>query len=251
MEIAEAHVLVTGGASGLGAAVARRLAAEGARVAVLDRDGPAARSVAEEIAGRAWEVDVASDAAEQVVAEAASIAPIRGLVNCAGIATGARIVGREGPMPLAEFERTIRVNLVGTFNMMRLAAARMAETPPMADGARGAIVNTASVAAFDGQVGQAAYAASKGGVAALTLPAARDLARIGVRVTTVAPGVFATPMMAALPDEVQKGIAAAIPFPHRLGQPEEFADAVLFCLTNGYLNGETIRLDGAVRLPPG
>ncbi len=176
--------------------------------------------------------------------------PLWGLVNCAGIGGASRIVGRDGPMDLAAFERTIRVNLIGTFNMLRLAAARMQANTPDADGARGAIVNTASVAAFDGQIGQAAYAASKGGIVSLALPAARELARFGIRVNTVAPGIFLTPLLAELPPEVQQGIAGSIPFPNRLGDPAEFADVVLMCLTNSYLNAEVIRLDGGVRLPP-
>jgi NAD(P)-dependent dehydrogenase (short-subunit alcohol dehydrogenase family) len=251
MEIAGAHVLVTGAASGLGAATARALAAEGATVSVLDLDRAAAETVAAEIGGRAFAVDVASaEAAEAAIDAAARIAPIRGLVNCAGVGPAARIAGRDGPMPLDAFERAIRVNLIGSFNMLRLAAARMTGLDPLPGGERGAIVNTASVAAFDGQVGQAAYAASKGGIVSLALPAARELARFGIRVNTIAPGIFRTPLLEGLPGEVQDGIAAAIPFPARLGEPAEFAGAVRFCLTNAYLNAEVIRLDGGVRLPP-
>jgi NAD(P)-dependent dehydrogenase (short-subunit alcohol dehydrogenase family) len=175
---------------------------------------------------------------------------VRVLVNCAGIATGKRVVGRDGPLPLAEFERVIRVNLVGTFNMMRLAAAEMSAAEPLADGERGVIVSTASVAAFEGQIGQAAYSASKGGVAALTLPVARELAQHGIRVVAIAPGLFMTPMVAALPDEVKDGLAASIPFPHRLGRPEEYAALVAHIVDNSFLNGEVIRLDGALRMAP-
>jgi NAD(P)-dependent dehydrogenase (short-subunit alcohol dehydrogenase family) len=250
MDITDAHVAVTGGGSGLGEAVARALAVRGARVTVIDRNAEAAARVAAEIRGHALALDVTDAAAGPALdAATAALGPLRGLVNCAGIGGAERIVGRQGPMDLDAFERTIRVNLIGTFNMLRLAAARMQSNPPDADGARGAIVNTASVAAFDGQIGQAAYAASKGGIVALALPAARELARFGIRVNTVAPGIFKTPLLAELPEEVQQGIAASIPFPNRLGKPEEFAELVLLCLTNSYLNAEVIRLDGGARLP--
>jgi NAD(P)-dependent dehydrogenase (short-subunit alcohol dehydrogenase family) len=250
MDITNAHVAVTGGGSGLGEAVAGALAARGARVTVIDRNAEAAARVAGEIRGHALALDVTDAAAGPALdAAIAALGPLRGLVNCAGIGGAERIVGRQGPMDLDAFERTIRVNLIGTFNMLRLAAARMQSNPPDADGARGAIVNTASVAAFDGQIGQAAYAASKGGIVALALPAARELARFGIRVNTVAPGIFRTPLLAELPEEVQQGIAASIPFPNRLGKPEEFAELVLLCLTNSYLNAEVIRLDGGARLP--
>lgn len=251
MQISGAHVAVTGGGSGLGAAVARALAARGAKVTVIDRSGESAAHVAAETGGFALTLDVTDEAAGAALDTAiAAQGPLRGLVNCAGIGGASRIVGREGPMALDAFERTIRVNLIGTFNMLRLAAARMQDNAPDADGGRGAIVNTASVAAFDGQIGQAAYAASKGGIVALALPAARELARFGIRVNTVAPGIFLTPLLAELPDDVQSGIAASVPFPHRLGDPAEFADLVLMCLTNRYLNAEVIRLDGGLRLPP-
>jgi NAD(P)-dependent dehydrogenase (short-subunit alcohol dehydrogenase family) len=250
MDITDAHVAVTGGGSGLGEAVAGVLAARGARVTVIDRNAEAAARVAAEIRGHALALDVTDAAAGPALdAAIAALGPLRGLVNCAGIGGAERIVGRQGPMDLDAFERTIRVNLIGTFNMLRLAAARMQSNPPDADAARGAIVNTASVAAFDGQIGQAAYAASKGGIVALALPAARELARFGIRVNTVAPGIFRTPLLAELPEEVQQGIAASIPFPNRLGKPEEFAELVLLCLTNSYLNAEVIRLDGGARLP--
>lgn len=251
MQIADAHIAVTGGGSGLGEAVVRALAGRGARVSVIDRNAEGAGHVAQSLGGRAVALDVTDEGAGEALDDAiAAMGPLRGLVNCAGIGGAARIVGREGPMDLAAFERTIRVNLIGTFNMMRLAAARMQTNTPDTDGGRGAIVNTASVAAFDGQIGQAAYAASKGGIVSLALPAARELARFGIRVNTVAPGIFLTPLLAELPDEVQKGIAASVPFPNRLGDPVEFADVVLMCLTNSYLNAEVIRLDGGVRLPP-
>ena len=251
MELEGRHIAVTGGGSGLGEAVARALAAKAARVTVIDRSAEGAVRVATDIGGHALTLDVTDEGAGAALDGAIGVqGPLWGLVNCAGIGGASRIVGREGPMELATFERTIRVNLIGTFNMLRLAAARMQSNPPDADGARGAIVNTASVAAFDGQIGQAAYAASKGGIVSMALPAARELARFGIRVNTVAPGIFLTPLLAELPEEVQQGIAASIPFPNRLGKPAEFADVVLMCLTNPYLNAEVIRLDGGVRLPP-
>ncbi len=250
MQISGAHVAVTGGGSGLGAAVVLALGRAGARVTVIDRNADAARSVAGVVKGHALPLDVTDEGAGPALDTViAAMGPLRGLVNCAGIGGAARIVGREGAMPLEAFEKTIRVNLIGTFNMLRLAAERMQRNDPDADGARGAIVNTASVAAFDGQIGQAAYAASKGGIVSLALPAARELARFGIRVNTVAPGIFLTPLLAELSADVQQGIAASIPFPNRLGDPAEFADVVLMCLTNSYLNAEVIRLDGGVRLP--
>ena len=244
--------LVTGGGSGLGAATAAMLAEAGCRVAVLDRDAARAEDVAGRIGGLPLACDVTDEAgaASAVATAAARHGPARILVNCAGIGTAARIVGREGAMPLAAFERVVRVNLIGTFNLLRLAAAGMSTLEPLADGERGVIVNTASIAAYDGQVGQAAYAASKGGIVALTLPAARELARFGVRVMTVAPGLFATPLLAELPDEVQRSLGASIPYPARLGQPAEFAALVRTCVENPFLNGETIRLDGALRMAP-
>jgi NAD(P)-dependent dehydrogenase (short-subunit alcohol dehydrogenase family) len=218
---------------------------------VIDRNAAAAARVARDIGGHPLPLDVTDDGAGAALDQAIAVqGPFRGLVNCAGIGGAARIVGRNGPMPLADFERTVRVNLIGTFNMMRLAAARMQDNDPDAGGERGAIVNTASLAAFDGQMGQVAYAASKGGIVAMALPAARDLARSAIRVNTLAPGIFLTPLLAELPDDVRAGLASAIPHPARLGDPAEFADAVLFCLTNRYLNAEVIRLDGALRLPP-
>jgi NAD(P)-dependent dehydrogenase (short-subunit alcohol dehydrogenase family) len=250
MKIEGASALVTGGASGLGEATARMLAARGAIVHILDRNREAGETLAREIGGVAFSGDITDEAdAKFALNVAAGVGDgLRILVNCAGIGTAGRILGREGPLPLADFERVIRVNLIGTFNMMRLAAARMAEAPEQEDGARGVIVNTASVAAFDGQVGQAAYAASKGGIVSLALPAARELARFGIRVNTVAPGIFLTPLLHALPEEVQQSLAAQIPYPPRLGDPAEFADTVRYLIENQYVNGEVIRLDGAIRM---
>ena len=225
MDISGQAALVTGGGSGLGAATALRLAQAGARVAVLDVDIERAKATAAAAHGLALGCDVTDPAAaEQAIAAAAAAhGPARVLVNCAGIAPGKRIVGRDGAMPLADFERVVRVNLIGTFNMLRLAAAAMQALDPI-DGERGVIVNTASVAAYEGQIGQAAYAASKGGVAALTLPAARELAQSGIRVLAIAPGIFATPMLRGLPQETQDSLGAAVPFPKRLGEPREFAE---------------------------
>lgn len=244
--------IVTGAASGLGAATAERLAEAGAKVALLDINAEAAKPVAARIGGVAIRCDVKdAESATAALAEARRAhGAARILVNCAGIGPAKRIVGRDGPMPLPDFERVIAINLIGTFNMMRLAAAEMTALEPLADGERGFIVSTASVAAFEGQIGQAAYAASKGGVAALTMPAARELAQFGIRVMTIAPGIFATPMLSGLPEDVQASLAASVPFPKLLGRPEQFADLVLHCLRNTYLNGEVIRLDGALRMAP-
>jgi NAD(P)-dependent dehydrogenase (short-subunit alcohol dehydrogenase family) len=252
MDIKGQAAIVTGGGSGLGAATALRLAEAGAKVAVLDMNMEAALSVVSKISGLAIACDVSdADSAAAALARARETHGIaRILVNCAGIGTARRILGRDGPMPLADFERVIRVNLIGSFNMMRLVSADMAQLEPLADGERGVIVSTASVAAFEGQVGQAAYSASKGGVAALTLPAARELAQFGIRVLAIAPGLFLTPMLKGLPEEVQVSLGQSIPFPKRLGKPEEFAALVLHCVENLSLNGEVIRLDGALRLPP-
>jgi NAD(P)-dependent dehydrogenase (short-subunit alcohol dehydrogenase family) len=221
-------------------------------VHVFDRNQAAAEKVATEIGGVALSGDVTSedDAARALDVAAKAGDGLRILVNCAGIGTAGRIVGKNGPMPLADFERVIRVNLIGTFNMMRLAAERMSGLPERDDKARGVIVNTASVAAFEGQIGQAAYAASKGGIVSLALPAAREFSRFGVRVNTVAPGIFLTPLLYELPQEAQDSLASAIPYPSRLGDPGEFADAVRFVIENQYVNGEVIRLDGALRMQP-
>lgn len=250
MEIAGQTAIVTGGGSGLGAAVAEHLAARGARVAVLDIAGSAAEATAARIGGMAVAGDVADGPAMEaaVAAVVARFGPPRILAHCAGIGTAARVVGRDGPMPLDSFERVVRVNLVGTFNMIRLVGAAMVAAEPPDGGERGVIVATASVAAFEGQVGQAAYAASKGGIAAMTLPVAREFARFGVRVVTIAPGLFATPLLGELPEEARRSIAASIPFPSRLGAPDEFAALVAHAIENRFLNGEVIRLDGAMRL---
>jgi NAD(P)-dependent dehydrogenase (short-subunit alcohol dehydrogenase family) len=244
--------VVTGAASGLGAETAVALARSGAKVALLDVNAEGARTVAEQIGGLAVACDVTSaDQAAGALAEAkARHGAARILVNCAGIGPARRIVGRDGPHPLEEFERVIAINLVGTFNMLRLAAADMQTLEPLADGERGVIVSTASVAAFEGQIGQAAYAASKGGVAALTIPAARELAQFGIRVMAIAPGIFGTPMLRALPQAAQDSLGASVPFPKRLGEPREFADLVLTIVRSNYLNGEVIRLDGALRMAP-
>ncbi len=252
MDIEGRSALVTGGGSGLGEAVARELASQGARVAVLDIQPERARAVAADIGGIALAADVSqgpalAQAIEQ--AEQAHGAP-RLLMHMAGVVGACRVVSRDGsPAPLEEFERTVRINLIGTYNVVRLCAARMAALAPI-DGERGVMLLTASVAAFDGQIGQAAYAASKGGVAAMTLPLARDLASHAIRVVTVAPGLFDTPMMSGLPQEVQDSLGATVPFPKRLGRPQELAALAAHVVRNTYLNGETVRLDGALRMAP-
>jgi NAD(P)-dependent dehydrogenase (short-subunit alcohol dehydrogenase family) len=252
MQIEGQAAIVTGAASGLGLATAQMLIRQGARVALLDIDAPRVAEMAAQIGGIGLQCDVGDAAsAEHALAEArAAHGPAGILVSCAGIAPAKRIVGRSGPMQLAEFELVIRVNLIGTFNLLRLAAADMAALEPDEGGERGVIVNTASVAAFDGQIGQAAYASSKGGVAALTLPAARELARHGIRVVTIAPGLFETPMLLGMPEEVQRALAASVPFPNRFGRPEEYAALVQHIVDNPMLNGEVIRLDGALRMAP-
>jgi NAD(P)-dependent dehydrogenase (short-subunit alcohol dehydrogenase family) len=252
VNVAGAAAIVTGGASGLGAATARRLAALGAKVGVLDRDAARAHDVAAEIGGIAAPCDVSDG--DAVAAALATVRAAHGdariVVNCAGIGTARRMIGRDGPMPLADFERVVRVNLIGTFNVTRLAAAPMTALEPLDTGERGIIVMTASVAAFEGQIGQAAYAASKGGIVALTLPLARELAQFGIRVVTIAPGLFETPLLGDLPPDAQASLGASIPFPKRLGTADEYAHFVIACCENAFLNGETIRLDGALRLPP-
>ncbi len=252
MDIKGQAAIVTGGGSGLGEGTARALAASGAKVAVLDINREAAARVASEIGGVAVACDVASAAsAEAAIATARSAHGAACLlVNCAGIAPAARIVGKDGPMALDAFRRTIEINLIGTFNMMRLAASDMQTLAPNADGERGLIVMTASVAAFDGQIGQAGYSASKGGVAALTLPAAREFAKTGIRVMSIAPGLFGTPMLLGMPQALQDSLASQVPFPSRFGRPDEYAALVLHMLANPMLNGETIRLDGAIRMGP-
>jgi NAD(P)-dependent dehydrogenase (short-subunit alcohol dehydrogenase family) len=253
MEIAGHAALISGGASGLGQATAAGLAAAGAKVALLDIDGPAAQAAARPLGGLGFACDVTDAAAtERTVAAAREHhGPARIVVNCAGIGRAGRIVDRDGsPMPLDQFKRVVEVNLIGSFNLLRLAAAAMATLDPLADGERGVIVLTASVAAYDGQIGQAAYSASKGGIVGLTLPAARELARYGVRVVAIAPGVFATPMLAGLPQAAQDSLGAQVPFPPRLGHPDEYAALVQHICANRMLNGEVIRLDGALRMPP-
>jgi len=252
VDISGQVAIVTGGGSGLGEATARALAGRGAKVAVFDIGEDRAAKVAGEIGGFAAACDVSSAEAAQAAVEkaAAALGEARILVNCAGIAVGARTVAKDGPHPLDLYRKVIEVNLIGTFNMIRLVADRASRLEPLAGGERGVIVNTASVAAYDGQIGQAAYAASKGGVVGMTLPVARDLSKLGIRVMTIAPGIFRTPMMAAMPQEVQDSLGAAVPFPSRLGEPGEYAALALHIIENQMLNGETIRLDGAIRMAP-
>ncbi|WP_193597195.1 SDR family NAD(P)-dependent oxidoreductase [Microbacterium sp. YJN-G] len=257
MQITGQGALVTGGASGLGLATARRLAAAGAQVTIVDLPNSAGEEIAAELGGIFAAADVTSaDEVAAAVASAESIAPLRVVVNCAGIAPPAKVLDRDGtPADLGAFERIIRINLVGTFNVTSQAAAVMAQNEPMADerggsGDRGVIISTASVAAFDGQIGQPAYSASKGGVHAMTLPIARELARYGIRVCTIAPGIMETPMLAGLPQAAQDSLGEQVPYPSRLGRPEEYAALVEHIVANGYLNGETIRLDGAIRMAP-
>lgn len=250
MHIEDTGAIITGGASGLGEATARHFRAQGAQVTLLDRDTARGPEVASEIGASFAETDVTDAASvEAAIATAKSaMGRVTAAINCAGIATGAKTLGRDGPHDLGIFRQTVDINLVGTFNVARLAAAEMAGNPPDAGGARGVIVNTASIAAFDGQKGQAAYAASKGGIVGLSLPMARDLAREGIRVMAIAPGIFATPMMRGLPQEVQDSLAAEVTFPKRLGDPDEYARLARFIVECGYLNGEVIRLDGALRM---
>jgi len=253
MDVKGLAAVVTGGGSGMGAETARHLAQAGAKVAVLDINKANAEAVAAEIGGVAIECDVSSDASATAAFASAKDAhgPVRILMNCAGIAPAARVVGREGPHDLAFFSKVLNVNLVGTFNMLRLAAAEMSVLEPLNEtGERGVIINTASVAAYEGQIGQAAYSASKGGVVGMTLPAARELARFGVRVVTIAPGLIGTPMLLSMPQEVQDSLIATTLFPKRLGLPAEYAKLALHIIDNAMINGETIRLDGAVRLAP-
>ena len=255
MQLSDARAIVTGGVSGLGLAVAERLVAAGGKVALFDvNDDKGAEAVAALGAGNAryWKTDVTDEAAVAVNVAAAKefLGGLNVAVNCAGILGAGRVLGREAPMPLKNFSTTVMVNLVGSFNVAKAAADLMQHNAAGDDGERGVIVNTASVAAYEGQIGQAAYSASKGGVVGMTLPMARELARFGIRVNTIAPGIFWTPMVDGMPEDVQKSLSASIPFPSRLGRPAEFADLVAYILGNTYLNGETIRLDGAVRLAP-
>ncbi|MBK9133737.1 MAG: 3-hydroxyacyl-CoA dehydrogenase [Betaproteobacteria bacterium] len=251
MDISGKVFIVTGGASGLGEGAARALVAKGAKVVIADLQADKGEAVAKALGGAFVKCDVTQEADGQaVVAKATSLGKLMGLVNCAGIAIGQKTVGKDGPHKLADFARVVGINLVGTFNMIRLAADAMCKNEPEPTGERGVCINTASVAAYDGQIGQAAYSASKGGVVGMTLPIARDLARNGIRVMTIAPGIFGTPMMFGMPKEVQESLAAAVPFPSRLGTPEDYGKLAVHIVENDMLNGETIRLDGAIRLAP-
>lgn len=251
MEIKNKVFIVTGGASGLGAGTARMLVAAGASVVLADVQDEAGEKLATELGQTYVHCDVTSEADGQaVVAAAVKTGKLFGLINCAGVAPASRTVGRNGPHPLDLFQKVVMINLVGTFNMCRLASQAMSENTPEPTGERGVLINTASVAAYDGQIGQAAYASSKAGVVGLTLPLARDLSKLGIRCVTIAPGIFGTPMVFGMPQEVQDSLAASIPFPSRLGRPEDYAKLVSSIITNEMINGETIRLDGAIRMAP-
>ena len=253
MQISNHVFIVTGGASGLGGATSRMLATQGGKVIIADVQADRGEALARELGANARYVkcDVSSEADGRAAVDAAlALGTLRGLVNCAGIAIGEKVVGKEGPHALASFARVININLIGTFNMIRLAAEAMAKQEPTPEGERGVLVNTASVAAFDGQIGQAAYSASKGGVVGMTLPIARDLSRSGIRCVTIAPGLFATPMLLGMPQELQDSLGRQVPFPSRLGKPDEYAALVRHIVENVMLNGETIRLDGAIRMQP-
>ncbi len=252
MEIAGASAIVTGGASGLGAATARRLAAADVRVVLVDLQDDLGDAVAEEVNGAYVHADVTDEAQVQAAVDSAvEMGPLRILVNCAGVGTPSRTLNRDGePHELRLFEKVIAINLTGSFNCIRLAAAAMAKGDPLPTGERGVVVNTASVAAFDGQIGQAAYAASKGGIVGMTLPIARDLSSIGVRVNTIAPGIMDTPMLAGLPDAAKESLGQQVLYPKRLGTTEEFAETALFLITHSYMNGETVRMDGGIRMAP-
>ena len=250
MQIENKVFIVTGGASGLGAASAELLVSAGAKVMLVDMNAEAVAAQAQRLGAQSVVADISSEAAAEAAVQAtiAAFGSVNGLINCAGIVRGEKILGKNGPHALSSFAQVINVNLIGSFNMLRLAAAAIAESEANADGERGVIINTASVAAFDGQIGQAAYSASKGAIASLTLPAARELARFGIRVMTIAPGIFETPMMAGMPPEVRDSLAAGVPFPPRLGKPAEYAALVRHIIENSMLNGEVIRLDGALRM---
>jgi NAD(P)-dependent dehydrogenase (short-subunit alcohol dehydrogenase family) len=253
MQIKDNVFIVTGGASGLGGGASRLLSSNGAKVVIADVQADKGEALARELGGssRFVKCDVSSESDAQAAVDAAqSMGTLRGLINCAGIAIGEKTVGKEGPHALSSFTRVITVNLIGTFNMIRVAANAMARSEPTTDGERGVMINTASVAAFDGQIGQVAYSASKGGVVGMTLPIARDLSRSGIRCVTIAPGIFATPMLLGMPQEVQDSLGKQVPFPSRLGRPEEYAALVKHIVENVMLNGETIRLDGAIRMQP-
>ncbi|SDT10218.1 SDR family NAD(P)-dependent oxidoreductase [Pseudomonas granadensis] len=250
MQIENKVFIVTGGASGLGAASAELLVSAGAKVMLVDMNAEAVAAQAQRIGAKSVVADISNEAAAEAAVQATldAFGSLNGLVNCAGIVRGEKILGKTGPHALSSFAQVINVNLIGSFNMLRLAAAAIAESEANADGERGVIINTASVAAFDGQIGQAAYSASKGAIASLTLPAARELARFGIRVMTIAPGIFETPMMAGMTPEVRESLAAGVPFPPRLGKPAEYAALVRHIIENSMLNGEVIRLDGALRM---
>jgi NAD(P)-dependent dehydrogenase (short-subunit alcohol dehydrogenase family) len=254
MQIDQAKAVITGGASGLGFAVARHLVARGAAVALLDVNDEKGQAAARELgaAARYFRADVTNEegVAETLAEAQAALGGLNAVISCAGVLGAGRVLGKEGPMPLSTFATTVTINLIGSFNVAKAAANLMQHNAPGEDGERGVIVNTASIAAYEGQIGQAAYSASKGGVVAMTLPMAREFARIGVRVMTIAPGVFHTPMVDGMPEQVYQSLCAQVPYPSRLGKPEEYADTVAFILQNRYLNGETIRVDGAIRLAP-
>jgi 3-hydroxyacyl-CoA dehydrogenase/3-hydroxy-2-methylbutyryl-CoA dehydrogenase len=254
MKLSAAKAIVTGGASGLGRATVARLVAAGARVAILDRPASSGADVAKQLGGTAAftpaDVTSADDVSAAIAKAREHLGGLNVLVNCAGIGTAMKTVGKSGPAKLEEFTRVIQVNLIGTFNCIRLAAAEMAKEAPGEHGERGVVINTASVAAFDGQIGQAAYSASKGGIVGLTLPVARDLAELGIRVMTIAPGIFETPLLGTLPEPVRASLAKQVPFPSRLGYPDEYAALAMHIIENQMLNGETIRLDGAIRMQP-
>lgn len=251
MQIQNGVFIITGGASGLGAATARMIADNGGKVVLADVQAEAGQKLAIELHGKCIKCDVTAEADGKTVVQAAlALGPLRGLINCAGVAPAVKTVGMDGPHPLDIFQRTVNINLVGTFNMARLTADAMAKNEPNEHGERGVIINTASVAAYDGQMGQAAYAASKAAVAGMTLPMARDLSRYGIRVMTIAPGIFETPMLLDMPKEVQEALGSMVPFPSRLGKPSEYAQLTKAIIENVMLNGETIRLDGAIRMQP-
>jgi NAD(P)-dependent dehydrogenase (short-subunit alcohol dehydrogenase family) len=252
MDVQGAVAIITGGASGLGAAAARKLSSEGAQVVIVDLQEAAGRQVADDLNGTFLRADVTvADQMQAAVETAADLGDVRVLINCAGVADVARTLNREGePLGLDRFARVIEINLIGTFNAIRMVAAAMGRTEPGPSGQRGAIVNTASVAAYDGQIGQSAYSASKGGIVGMTLPVARDLAVVGIRVNTIAPGLIDTPLLAVLPEPTRKALAAQVLFPKRLGTPDEYAELACHIIRNDYLNGETIRMDGGIRLPP-
>jgi NAD(P)-dependent dehydrogenase (short-subunit alcohol dehydrogenase family) len=254
MQLNQVHAVITGGASGLGLAVAGHLLASGGRVTLFDVNEEKGSAAAAKLGNGAWfqRVDVSNETGvtEAMRAAADAMGGLNAAINCAGILGAGRVLGKEGPMPLSQFETTVRVNLIGSFNIAKSAANLMQHNPPGEDGERGVIIHTASIAAFEGQIGQCAYSASKGGVVSMTLPMAREFARIGVRVATVAPGVFHTPMVDGMPQAVYDSLCAQVPYPSRLGKPEEFAQTVAFVIGNRYVNGSTIRVDGAIRLQP-